>query len=137
VDTEIAIQMLHGVPVEKQTDQCWQFAVAQGWPVSTISPQGGADQVIRLVELGQVKIVVMPFVDRESVEIEARVIAAGGKVAYCRQPPPRLSVDTSDVILHLYRKGHREVGELAAILRATPERIRRALRRSGVNEPDG
>src|SRR5438477_274199 len=63
--------------------------------------------------------------------------AAGGKVAYCRQPPPRLSVDTSDVILHLYRKGHREVGELAAILRATPERIRRALRRSGVNEPDG
>lgn len=129
---EIAIQMLHGVPVEKQMDQCWQFAVAQEWRASTISPQGGADQVIRLVELGQVEVVVMPFVDRESLEIEARVTEAGGKVAYCRQQPERqLDVDTSGVIAFLHDRG-RPIGDIASFLRVAPERVRKAISRRGI-----
>jgi hypothetical protein len=135
--TEVALQMLRGdVPVGKQTTQCLEFVAGQGWRVKTMIPPGGAEQTVRLVEQRQVELVVMPFVSQESLEIEARVMKAGGKVAYCRQPPERRpTVDTSDVIMHLYRKGH-PVGELADILRATPERIRRTLRRHGIHNPN-
>jgi hypothetical protein len=135
--TEVALQMLRGdVPVGKQTTHCLEFVAGQGWRVKTVIPPGGAEQTVRLVEQGQVELVVMPFVSQESLEIEARVMEAGGKVAYCRQPPERRpTVDTSDVIMHLYRKGH-PVGELADILRAAPERIRRTLRRNGIHHPN-
>lgn len=136
MNPETVIQMLHGAAGDKQTQACIEFALKQGWPVRAIFPAGSADEAVNLVDQGVVDLVLMPFVDRESVEIEARVTAAGGKVAYCRQSPVpnRLAVDTSSVIVYLSHRGRR-VNEIAEFLRKTPDRVRQALRRGGINNP--
>lgn len=131
MNPEIVIQMLHGAPGNKQTEACIAFALDQGWPVRAIFPAGSADEAVNLVDQGLIDLVLMPFVDRESVEIEERVLAAGGKVAYCRQSPERsrLGPDTSDVIAYLHRKGRTDVNEVARFLRVSAERVRRVFSR--------
>lgn len=131
MDIEVAIQQLCGAPVDKQAALCAEFATDQDWHVKTIVPPGGADETVRLVREGYVELVVMPFVDREALAIEARVNDAGGKVAYCRQPERRsLDPDTSGVIAFLHDRG-RPIGDIASFLRVAPELVRRALRRRG------
>jgi hypothetical protein len=135
---EVVIQMLRGdVPVGKQTQQCLEFCINQGWRVKAMVPAGGMEQTVHLVQDGQAELVLMPFVNRESLEIEERVAAAGGKVAYCRQRPADRSqqdVDTSGVINFLYQRG-RPVGEIAPFLRTSKDRVIRALRRQGITKP--
>lgn len=134
MNPETVIQMLHGASSDKQTQACIEFALGQGWPVRAIFPAGSADEAVNQVDKGLVDLVLMPFVDRESLDIEARVVAAGGRVAYCRQESSAhhsLAVDTSDVIAYLHRKGRTDVNEVARFLRVSAERVRRVFSRRG------